>query len=198
MIYVDIETISHLECHKEELPCHFPNVAWEGKGGEKPLSFKSPLMFLMYCNSRKQQYQEPEPRETETERKTIFQDHSSSSFFFFVILVSLMFDIKDAEIVFPDVVYSVIINLPCKTTAFGAKSDTKGPSLDLWCWARKDWKRKRGARGKKVRRCHQTKSVNFQTVVVNFERRRERHYLRRLKNETLKVRHNDREGEARL
>lgn len=42
-----------------------------------------------------------------------------------------MFDIKDVEIVFPDVVYSVIINLPCKTTAFGAKSDTKGPSLDL-------------------------------------------------------------------
>lgn len=50
---------------------------------------------------------------------------------FFVILVSLMFDIKDPEIVFPDVVYSVIINLPCKTTAFGVKSDTKGPSLDL-------------------------------------------------------------------
>lgn len=86
-----------------------------------------------------------------------------------------MFDIKDVEIVFPDVVYSVIINLPCKTTAFGAKSDTKGPSLDLWCWARKDWKRKKGAGGeKKVQRCHRTKSVNFQTVVVNFERQRKR------------------------
>lgn len=46
-----------------------------------------------------------------------------------------MFNIKDVEIVFPDAVYSVIINLPCKTTAFGAKSDTKGPSLDLWCGA---------------------------------------------------------------
>ena len=67
----------------------------------------------------------------ETERKTIFQDHSSSSFFSFVILVSLMFDIKDVEIVFPDAVYSVIINLPCKTSTFGAKPDTKGPSLDL-------------------------------------------------------------------
>lgn len=78
----------------------------------------------------------------ETERKTIFQDHSSSSFFSFVILVSLMFDIKDVEIVFPDAVYSVIINLPCKTSTFGAKPDTKGPSLDLWCRVRKDWKEK--------------------------------------------------------
>lgn len=42
-----------------------------------------------------------------------------------------MFDIKDVEIVFPDVVYSVIINLLCKTTAFGVKSDTKDPSLDV-------------------------------------------------------------------
>lgn len=33
----------------------------------------------------------------------------------FVLLVFLhVFDIKDVETVFPDVVYSVIINLPCK------------------------------------------------------------------------------------
>lgn len=40
-----------------------------------------------------------------------------------------MFDIKDLQIVFPDVVYSVIINLHCKTTAFGQSQTQKAP---LW------------------------------------------------------------------
>lgn len=109
-----------------------------------PLSFN---VFKALKNSRKQQWQEILARDKETERKTIFKDLSSSSFFAFVILVSLMFDIKDVEIVSPNVVYSVIINLPSKTTAFGAKSDTKGPSLDLWCGAtHKEERKKKGKR----------------------------------------------------
>lgn len=70
----------------------------------------------------------------ETGRNNDRLSRCSASYFFFpfvIFLVSLMFDIKDVETVFPDAVYSVIINLLCKTTAFGVKSDTKGPSLDL-------------------------------------------------------------------
>lgn len=87
-----------------------------------------------------------------------------------------MFDIKDVEIVFPNVVYSVIINLPCKTTAFGAKSDTKGPSRisDVEQLTRKKGRKKKSGEEKNVQCCHQTKSVNFQTIVVNFERQRKR------------------------
>lgn len=81
-----------------------------------------------------------------------------------------MFDIKDAETVFPDAVYSVIINLLRKTTAFGVKSDTKGPSSDQWCAATT-----RGRNDKKkrnVRRCHQTNSLNLQRTVRNWERQK--------------------------
>ena len=70
----------------------------------------------------------PRERGSEKERPS-FKTFPRHLFFFFVILVSLMFDIKDVEIVFPDVVYSVIINLPCKTTAFGASQTQKAP---LW------------------------------------------------------------------
>lgn len=120
-----------------------------GPWGWMPLSFKSSLMILMHCNSRKQQKQETEPRKNETKRKTIFQDLSSSPFFSFVILVSLMFDIKDVKIVFPVVVYSVIINLPCKTTASGATSDTKGPHSGSLMLSKKGLKKERGGKKRK-------------------------------------------------
>lgn len=158
-------------CHTEELPYHFS----VGRQGQMPLSLKSFLMFLIHwetveSNNNRKYCQDTRRQKERPSLKTF----PRNLFFSFVILVSLMFDIKDVEIVFPNVVYSVIINLPCKTTAFGAKSDTKGLSLDLWCGATHKEERKKKGKGrrKNVHSCHQTKSVNFQTIVENFERQR--------------------------
>lgn len=70
--------------------------------------------------------------------------HTKAAFFFSpsVILVPLMFDIKRSRNgLFSPLLQccvfgkSVIINLPCNMNTYRADTDTKGPSLDLWCGA---------------------------------------------------------------
>lgn len=97
--------------------------------GNPPPSFIVLFMFLMHCQTVDSNNNRKYCQEREKERPKL-QDLSSSDLFLSNFGVSCLTS-NILKFFSLNAVYSVIINLTCKMTAFRAKSDTKGPSL-MW------------------------------------------------------------------
>lgn len=103
--------------------------------------FSNCLFFLFITHTHNARHNNNRKQCQQRERKCT--PKLPSSFPPSVILVPLMFDIKRSRngLFFPPLLQccvfgkSVIINLPCNMNTYRADTDTKGPSLDLWCGA---------------------------------------------------------------